>query len=140
MQKATLGNKEDLDLDFIGEPTLLLRNSGFRKAKNIASTNSIAVLQQLLHQAIIEHQLSLSVSVSPTAAPSHHLPTISCLAHSQILSVVSVVGCWKCALNPGSCQVGNPVSTGVLVFDLELSPKEDLLHICSGIEQFLTKG
>lgn|SRR5260221_642994 len=54
MRKATSGNDE----------VLLLGNSGFGKAKSIASTDGVAVLQQPLHRAIMEDQPSLSASVS----------------------------------------------------------------------------
>ena len=134
MRKATSGNDEVLDLDFIAEPTPLLGNSGFGKAKSVASADGVPVLQQPLHRAIMEHRPSLSASVSPTAATPSHPP--SALSRA-LANTVGRLGRWKRALNPGSRQAGNPASTGVSAFDLELSPEGDLLHLRAGMEQFL---
>lgn len=134
MRKSTSGNDEDLDLDFIAEPTPLLGNSGFGKAKGVASADGVAVLQQPLHRAIMEHRPSLSASVSPTAAVTPHPP--SALSRA-LANTVGRLGRWKRALNSGSRQAGNPASTGVSAFDLELSPEGDLLHVRGGTEQFL---
>jgi GDP/GTP exchange factor required for growth at low temperature len=134
MRKATLGNDEVLDLDFIAEPTPLLENSGFGRAKSVASADGVAVLQQPLHRAIMEHRPSLSASVSPTAAAPSHPPNALSRA---LANTVGRLGRWKRALNPGSRQASNPASTGVSAFDLELSPEGDLLHVRGGTEQFL---
>lgn len=134
MRKSTSGNDEDLDLDFIAEPTPLLGNSGFGKAKGIVSSDGVAVLQQPLHRAIMEHRPSLSASVSATAVATVHPP--SALSRA-LANTVGRLGRWKRALNAGSRQAGNPASTGVSAFDLELSPEGDLLHVRGGMEQFL---
>src|SRR5260221_8105691 len=89
MRKATSGNDE----------VLLLGNSGFGKAKGIASTDGVAVLQQPLHRAIMEHQPSLSASVSPTAAATSHPP--NALSHA-LANTVGRLGRWKRAPSPGS--------------------------------------
>ena len=134
MRKSTSGNDEDLDLDFVAEPTPLLGNSGFGKAKGVANADGVAVLQQPLHRAIMEHRPSLSASVSPTAAATPHPPNALSRA---LANTVGRLGRWKRALNSGSRQAGNPASTGVSAFDLELSPEGDLLHVRGGMEQFL---
>jgi len=121
-------------LDFIAGFTPLLGNSGFGKAKGIASVDGVAVLQQPLHRAAMEHRPSLSASVSPTAAPPSHPPNALSRA---LANTVGRLGRWKRALNPGSRQAGNPASTGISAFDLELSPEGDLLHVRGGMEQFL---
>ena len=120
MRKATSGNDE-----------VLLGNSGFGKAKGITSTDGVAVLQQPLHRAIMEHQPSLSASVSPTAAATSHPPNTLSRA---LANTVGRLGRWKRALSPGSRQAGNPASTGVSAFYLELSPKGDLFHVRGGME------
>ena len=86
-----MGNDSALDLDFIAGSTPLLRNSGFRKAKSIASVDGVAVLHQPLLPATMEHQPSLSASVSPTAAATSHPPN----ALSRVLAnTIGQLGHW----------------------------------------------
>ena len=108
MWRATSGNDEVIDLDFIAGFTPLLGNSGFRKAKGIASVDGVAVLQQPLHRAAMEHRPSLSASVFPTAATASHTPNSLPRA---LANAVGQLGRWKRALNPESRRAGNPVST-----------------------------
>ncbi len=135
MRKSSWGNDEDLDLDFIAEPTPLLGNSGFGSAKGVAGADGVAMTQQPLHRAIMEHRPSLSASVSPTVAyPAHHPSALS----RALANTVGRLGRWKRALNPGSRQAVNPPpSTEVSAFDLELSPEGDLLHVRGAMEQYL---
>jgi GDP/GTP exchange factor required for growth at low temperature len=134
-RKSSSVNDEDLDLDFIAEPTSLMGNSGFGKAKCAAGADGVAVIQQPLHRAILEHRPSLSASVSPTAMISAHHP--SALSRA-LANTVGRLGRWKRALNPGSRHVGNPGSTVVSAFDLEFNPEGDLHHVHGGMEQYLS--
>jgi GDP/GTP exchange factor required for growth at low temperature len=134
-RKSSSVNDEDLDLDFIAEPTSLMGNSGFGKAKCAVGADGAAVIQQPLHRAILEHRPSLSASVSPTAMISAHHP--SALSRA-LANTVGRLGRWKRALNPGSRHVGNPGSTAISAFDLEFSPDGDLHHVHSGMEQYLS--
>jgi GDP/GTP exchange factor required for growth at low temperature len=128
-------NDEELDLDFIAEPTSLIGNSGFGKAKSAAGTDGTAVIQQPLHRAILEHRPSLSASVSPTAMNSAHHP--SALSRA-LANTVGRLGRWKRALNPGSRHAGNPGSSVVSAFDLELNAEGDLHQVYGGMEQYLS--
>src|SRR6266436_2594675 len=119
-RKSSSVNDEDLDLDFIAEPTSLIGNSGFGKAKGAAGADGAAVIQQPLHRAILEHRPSLSVSVSPTTVISPHHPSALSRAFAN---TVGRLGRWKRALNPGSRHAGNPRSTVVSAFDLEYNPE-----------------
>ena len=134
-RKSSSLNDEDLDLDFIAEPTSLIGNSGFGKAKSAAGADGATVIQQPLHRAILEHRPSLSASVSPTAVISAHHP--SALSRA-LANTVGRLGRWRRALNPSSRHAGNPRSTVVSAFDLELSPEADLHHVHGGIEQYLS--
>ena len=127
-------NDEVLDLDFIAEPTSLIGNSGFGKAKSAAGADGAAVIQQPLHRAILEHRPSLSASVSPTAMISAHHP--SALSRA-LANTVGRLGRWKRALNPHSRHAGNPGPSVVSAFDLELNPEGDLHHVHGGMEQYL---
>lgn len=135
LRKSTSVNDEDLDLDFIAEPTSLIGNSGFGKAKCATGADGAAVIQQPLHRAILEHRPSLSASVSPTAMISAHHP--SALSRA-LANTVGRLGRWKRALNPGSRHAGNPGSTVVSAFDLEFNPEGDLPHVHGGMEQYLS--
>ncbi len=134
-RKSSSVNDENLDLDFVAEPTSLIGGSGFGKAKGSAGADGAAVIQQPLHRAILEHRPSLSASVSPTAVISAHHPNALSRA---LANTVGRLGRWKRALNPGSRHAGNPGPTAVSAFDLELNPEGDLLHIHSGMEQYLS--
>lgn len=134
-RKSSSVNDEDLDLDFIAEPTSLIGNSGFGKAKSAAGADGAAMIQQPLHRAILEHRPSLSASVSPTAMISAHHP--SALSRA-LANTVGRLGRWKRALNPGSRHAGNPGSSVVSAFDLELNPEGDLHHVHGGMEQYLS--
>jgi GDP/GTP exchange factor required for growth at low temperature len=129
-RKSSSLNDEDLDLDFIAEPTSLIGNLGFGKAKNAAGADGAAVIQQPLHRAILEHRPSLSASVSPTAMISTHHP--SALSRA-LANTVGRLGRWKRALNPGSRHAGNPGPSIVSAFDLELNPDAH-----GGMEQYLS--
>ena len=134
-RKSSSGHDEDLDLDFIAEPTSLSGSLGFGKAKSVTGADGASVIQQPLHRAILEHRPSLSASVAPTAAfPSHHPSALS----RALANTVGRLGRWKRALNPGSRHAGNPGSTAISAFDLELNSEGDLLHPHSGIVQFLS--
>lgn len=133
-RKSSSVNDEDLDLDFIAEPTSLMGNTSFGKAKCAAGADGAAMIQQPLHRAILEHRPSLSASVSPTAIISAHHP--SALSRA-LANTVGRLGRWKRALNPGSRHVGNPRSTVVSAFDLEFNPEGDLHHVHGGMEQYL---
>jgi Gdp/GTP exchange factor required for growth at low temperatures len=134
-RKSSSVNDEDLDLDFVAEPTSLMGNSAFGKAKCATGADGAAVIQQPLHRAILEHRPSLSASVSPTAIISAHHP--SALSRA-LANTVGRLGRWKRALNPGSRHVGNPGSTVVSAFDLEFNPEGDLHHVHGGMEQYLS--
>ena len=134
-RKSSSVNDEDLDLDFIAEPTSLMGNTSFGKAKCAAGADGTAMIQQPLHRAILEHRPSLSASVSPTAIISAHHP--SALSRA-LANTVGRLGRWKRALNPGSRHVGNPRSTVVSAFDLEFNPEGDLHHVHGGMEQYLS--
>ena len=134
-RKSSSVNDEDLDLDFIAEPTSLMGNSGFGKAKCATGADGAAVIQQPLHRAILEHRPSLSANVSPTAMISAHHP--SALSRA-LANTVGRLGRWKRALNPGSRHAGNPGSTVVSAFDLEFNPEGDLHHVHGGMEQYLS--
>jgi GDP/GTP exchange factor required for growth at low temperature len=134
-RKSSSVNDEDLDLDFIAEPTSLIGNSGFGKAKCATGADGAAVIQQPLHRAILEHRPSLSASVSPTAMISAHHP--SALSRA-LANTVGRLGRWKRALNPGSRHAGNLGSTVVSAFDLEFNPEGDLHHVHGGMEQYLS--
>jgi GDP/GTP exchange factor required for growth at low temperature len=134
-RKSSSGHDEDLDLDFIAEPTSLSGSLGFGKAKSVTGADGASVIQQPLHRAILEHRPSLSASVAPTAAfPSHHPSALS----RALANTVGRLGRWKRALNPGSRHAGNPGSTAISAFDLELNSEGDLLHPHGGIVQFLS--
>ena len=132
-RKSSSVNDEELDLDFIAEPTSLIGNSGFGKTKGAAGADGATVIQQPLHRAILEHRPSLSASVSPTAMISAHHP--SALSRA-LANTVGRLGRWKRALNPGSRHAGNPGPSVVSAFDLELNPDGDFHH--GGVEQYLS--
>jgi Gdp/GTP exchange factor required for growth at low temperatures len=134
-RKSSSVNDDDLDLDFIAEPTSLIGNPGFGKAKSATGADGAAVIQQPLHRAILEHRPSLSASVSPTAMISAHHP--SALSRA-LANTVGRLGRWKRALNPGSRHAGNPRSTVVSAFDLEFNSEGDLHHVHGGMEQYLS--
>ena len=138
-KSSSTSNDEDLDLDFIAEPTPLLGgSSGFGKAKGVAGAGAdgAAVIQQPLHRAILEHRPSLSASVSPTAA--FHPHPSNALSRA-LANTVGRLGRWKRALNSGSRHAGtNPGPTDVSAFDLELSPEGDLFYVRAGMEQYLS--
>src|SRR5712675_207936 len=133
-KSSSAANDEDLDLDFIVEPTSLLGGPGFGKVNVVAASDGAAVIQQPLHRAILEHRPSLSASVSPTtAAPVHHPSALS----RALANTVGRLGRWKRALNSGSRHAGNPTSMGVSAFDLELNPNGDLFQVRGGMDQYL---
>ena len=134
-RKSSSGHDEDLDLDFIAEPTSQSGSLGFGKAKSVTGADGASVIQQPLHRAILEHRPSLSASVAPTAAFSSHHP--SALSRA-LANTVGRLGRWKRALNPSSRHAGNPGSTAISAFDLELNSEGDLLHPHGGIVQFLS--
>ncbi|KAH9958161.1 hypothetical protein BC827DRAFT_1221435 [Russula dissimulans] len=132
-RKSSAANDEDLDLDFIVEPTSLLGGPGFGKVNVVAASDGAAMIQQPLHRAILEHRPSLSASVSPTtAAPAHHPSALS----RALANTVGRLGRWKRALNPGSRHAG-PASMKVSAFDLELNPDGDLFQVRGGMDQYL---
>lgn len=134
-RKSSSGADEDLDLDFIAEPTSLSANLGFGKAKGVTGADGASVIQQPLHRAILEHRPSLSASVAPTAAfPAHHPSALS----RALANTVGRLGRWKRALNPGSRHAGSPGSSAISAFDLELNSEGDLPHAHSGMGQFLS--
>ena len=134
-RKSSSGADEDLDLDFIAEPTSLSGNLGFGKAKGATGADGASVIQQPLHRAILEHRPSLSASVAPTAAfPAHHPSALS----RALANTVGRLGRWKRALNPSSRHAGSPGSSAISAFDLELNSEGDLLHAHSGMGQFLS--
>ena len=137
-RKSSSGVDEDLDLDFIAEPTSPPGNSGFGKAKGATGADGAAMIQQPLHRAILEHRPSLSASVSTTAVlPAHHPNALS----RALANTVGRLGRWKRALNPGSRHAGNPGSTVVSAFDLELNAEGDFLNAHhGGMEQYLNFG
>ncbi|KAH9984299.1 hypothetical protein BJV77DRAFT_966244 [Russula vinacea] len=136
-RKSSSGVDEDLDLDFIAEPTSPPGNSGFGKAKGATGADGAAMIQQPLHRAILEHRPSLSASVSTTAVlPAHHPNALS----RALANTVGRLGRWKRALNPGSRHAGNPGSTVVSAFDLELNAEGDFLNAHGGMEQYLNIG
>ncbi|KAI0298477.1 hypothetical protein B0F90DRAFT_1732791 [Multifurca ochricompacta] len=127
-------NDEDLDLDFIAEPSALLGTSGFIKAKGVIGADGAAMIQQPLHRAILEHRPSLSASVSPTASLPSHPPNALSRA---LANTMGRLGRWKRALNPGSRNMGNLGLMEVSAFDLESNGEGDLIQVRGGMEQYL---
>ena len=128
-RRSSSGNDEDLDLDFIAEPSQL-NNAGFGKAKGSASADGTAVIQQPLHRAIMEHRPSLSANVSPTPAHLAHPPNALSRAFA---STMGRLGRWKRALNSGLRHAEDPEVTEVSAFDMELNSEGD---VRSGMEQY----
>ncbi|KAI0270524.1 hypothetical protein BC834DRAFT_950330 [Gloeopeniophorella convolvens] len=132
-RKSSAANDEDLDLDFIPEPTTLLRSSGFGNVQGApVGADGTAVTQQPLHRAILEHRPSLSASVSPTTIlPPAHQNVLS----RALASTVGRLGRWKRALNPRNGS--DPMYADVSAFDLESNPEGDRLRVRGGVEQYL---
>ena len=121
-RRSSSGIDEDLDLDFVAEPAQL-NTAGYGKAKGSANADGAAVIQQPLHRAIMEHRPSLSANVSPTPIPPVHSPNALSRAFA---STMGRLGRWKRALNSSSRHAGNPGSTEVSAFDMELNSEGDV--------------
>ncbi|KAN0141783.1 hypothetical protein V8E53_000245 [Lactarius tabidus] len=121
-RRSSSGVDEDLDLDFVAEPTLL-NTAGYGKAKGSANADGADVIQQPLHRAIMEHRPSLSANVSPRPVQPTHSPNALSRAFA---STMGRLGRWKRALNSGSRHAGDPGSTEVSAFDMELHSEGDM--------------
>ncbi|KAF8261243.1 hypothetical protein EI94DRAFT_1607660 [Lactarius quietus] len=118
-RRSSSGVDEDLDLDFVAEPSPL-SSAGYGKVKGSASADGAAVIQQPLHRAIME----LSANVPPTPVHPAHSPNALSRAFAN---TVGRLGRWKRALNSGLRHAGDqgPMAE-VSAFDMELNSEGDL--------------
>ena len=114
-RRSSSGNDEDLDLDFVAEPSLL-NTAGYGKAKGSASADGAAMIQQPLHRAIMEHRPSLSANVPPSLVHPAHSPNALSRAFANTMGKL---GRWKRALNSGLRHAGDPGLNDVSAFDME---------------------
>ncbi|TFY78533.1 hypothetical protein EWM64_g5480 [Hericium alpestre] len=149
-RQSTASAASDLDLDFVVDGSAELANGGFERAVNPQLSGgaegsggrtaiSIALMQQPLHQTILQHRPSPSTSVNsaiaqtPATLPVHH----NALSRAFV-STIGRLGRWKRVLQSRS-SMATPAGAyaDVSAFDLELNATGDLLTVRGGVEQYL---
>ncbi|KAA1474168.1 ras GEF [Dentipellis sp. KUC8613] len=146
--QPTFSIDSDLDLDFIvDESNGAVPNGSFDTAVNPQLTSqgdrnrtasvSLTLLQQPLHQTILQHRQSTTVNSAiaqtPATLPVHH----NALSRA-LVNTIGRLGRWKRVLQSRS-SVSTPAGAyaDVSAFDLELTAKRDLLMVKGGVEQYL---
>jgi Gdp/GTP exchange factor required for growth at low temperatures len=140
---SSQGNDSDIDLDFLPDGGSELSGpQSFGVSSQSSSTPSadMAILQQPLHMAILQHsKQSHDVKSSgpfvpiPATLPFHHGPL-----SRAFVNTIGKLGRWKRVLNSRySIHPDHSTPVNVSPFDLEPNVTGELLSVRGGVEQYL---